>query len=39
MSLLTIDEFEEFIEEFPEMEQCYDFEINHTINEDLIADS
>jgi len=39
MSLITMAEFEEFIEEFPEMEQCYDFEVNHTIDEDLIADS
>ena len=38
MSLITMDEFEEFIEEFPEMEQCYDFEENVT-TEDLIADS
>ena len=39
MSLITMDEFEEFIEEFPEMEQFYDFEVNHIIDEDLIADS
>ena len=25
MSILTIDQFEEFVEEFPEMEQFYDF--------------
>jgi hypothetical protein len=24
MSLLTLDQFEDFIDEFPEMEQCYD---------------
>ena len=25
MSLITMTEFEEFVAEFPEMEQCYDF--------------
>jgi len=25
MTVLTKEQFEEFIEEFPEMEQCYDF--------------
>jgi ATP-dependent helicase YprA (DUF1998 family) len=25
MSLISIEQFEEFIEEFPEMEQCYAF--------------
>jgi hypothetical protein len=32
-------EFEEFIEEFPEMEQFYDFDNVTTTDEDLIADS
>ena len=25
MSLISIDQFEHFVEEFPEMEQCYSF--------------
>ena len=25
MTVLTEEQFEEFLEEFPEMEQCYDF--------------
>ena len=46
MSLISMTEFEEFIAEFPEMEQCYDFNrealdywFDHTIEEELIADS
>ena len=34
MSLITMTEFEEFIEEFPEMEQFYDFDDVHTIDTD-----
>ena len=46
MSLISIDEFNEFIQEYPEMEQCYDFSREAldytfvtTIDEELIADS
>ena len=38
MSLISMTEFEEFITEFPEMEQFYDFD-EDVMTEDLIADS
>ena len=47
MSLISMTEFEEFIAEFPEMEQCYDFSREaldycfdkDVTTEELIADS
>ena len=38
MSLISMTEFEEFIAEFPEMEQFYDFD-EDVMTEELIADS
>ena len=37
MTVLTEEEFKEFLEEFPEMEQCYDLEVDakHHINDYL----
>ena len=29
MSLITIDQFEEFSEDYPELAQCYDFTYTH----------
>ena len=44
MSLISMTEYEEFIAEFPEMEQCYDFsrealDYAFVTTEELIADS
>jgi hypothetical protein len=42
MSLLTLDQFEDFIDEFPEMEQCYDLSRYDTMDaseEELIANA
>ena len=30
MSLITIDQFDEFSEDYPELAQCYDFTYTHT---------
>lgn len=41
MSLITIDQFEELSEAYPELAQCYDFTYTPSkdAGEDLIADS
>ena len=42
MSLITMTEFEEFVDEFPEMEQCYDFSreaLDHTFYHTIDIDS
>ena len=38
MSLISIEQFDEFIDAYPEMAQCYDF-MYTTDEEDLIADT
>jgi hypothetical protein len=38
MSLITIDQFEEFSEDYPELAQCYTF-IKDAVPEDLFADT
>jgi hypothetical protein len=42
MSLITLDQFEEFIDAYPEMEQCYDlsrYDFLDTDEDELIANA
>jgi hypothetical protein len=41
MSLITIDQFAEFAEDYPELAQCYDFTYTHNkdAEEELIANT
>ncbi len=42
MSLITIDQFEEFSEDYPELAQCYDFtytQIKDAVLEEPIANT
>ena len=36
MSLITIDQFEEFSEDYPELAQCYDF--TYTFTKDAVTE-
>ena len=36
MSLITIDQFEEFSEDYPELAQCYDF--TYTFTKDAVME-
>ena len=38
MSLITIEQIEEFSEDYPELAQCYTF-IKDVVTEDLFADT
>jgi hypothetical protein len=38
MSLITIEQFEEFSEDYPELAQCYTF-IKDAVTEDFFADT
>jgi len=45
MSLITIDQFPQFVEQYPEMEQFYDleprydFDTKYAFGEDIIGDT